>query len=390
MMGGTGRQLDPARRSLESQDFEAGIRRKIVGQDEAVQAVVDLYQVFRAGLNSPGRPVGNLLFLGPTGAGKTRVVEATAEVLFGDPHAVLKIDCAEFQHSHEIAKLIGSPPGYLGHRETHPLITQEALAQYHTEKLKISFLLFDEIEKASDALWQLLLGILDKATLTLGDNRRVDLSQTMIFMTSNLGGGEITELMTGGMGFAPTVPADARPRLDEKVEKSATGAAKRKFAPEFMNRIDKTVVFRPLRSEQLEQILEIELAMIQQRVLDTARGRFLFRIKPAAKDFLLREGTDMKYGARHLKRAIERHLVYPLASLLATQQVCLGDVISIDYSAFENALTFEKEAEGALLPVGEAELQRGVGASTGDGRAIPLVRTFAAAERLPPGTLRRI
>jgi ATP-dependent Clp protease ATP-binding subunit ClpB len=130
MMGGTGKQLDPARRSLESQDFESGMRRKIVGQDEAVQAVVDLYQVFRAGLNSPGRPVGNLLFLGPTGAGKTRVVEATAEVLFSDPHAVIKIDCAEFQHSHEIAKLIGSPPGYLGHRETHPLITQEALAQY--------------------------------------------------------------------------------------------------------------------------------------------------------------------------------------------------------------------------------------------------------------------
>jgi len=389
-MGARALQLNPNLRSVESRDFEGGLRRKIVGQDEAVQAVVDLYQVFRAGLNSPGRPVGNLLFLGPTGAGKTRVVEATAEVLFGDPRAVIKIDCAEFQHSHEIAKLIGSPPGYLGHRETHPLITQEALAQYHTEKLKISFLLFDEIEKASDALWQLLLGILDKATLTLGDNRRVDLSQTMIFMTSNLGGVEITELMTGGMGFAPTVSADARPRLDEKVEKSATGAAKRKFAPEFMNRIDKTVVFHPLRSAQLEQILEIELAMIQQRVLDTARGRFLFRIKPAAKDFLLREGTDMKYGARHLKRAIERHLVYPLASLLATQQVCLGDVISIDYSAFENALAFAKEAEGALLPAGEAELQRGVGASTGDGRAIPLVRTFAAAERLPPGTLRRI
>ena len=187
-MDASERRLDPTQRSVESRDFEAGLRRKIVGQDEAVQAVVDLYQVFRAGLNSPGRPVGNLLFLGPTGAGKTRVVEATAEVLFGDPRAVIKVDCAEFQHSHEIAKLIGSPPGYLGHRETHPLITQEALAQYHTEKLKISFLLFDEIEKASDALWQLLLGILDKATLTLGDNRRVDLSQTMIFLTSNLGG----------------------------------------------------------------------------------------------------------------------------------------------------------------------------------------------------------
>ncbi len=341
-------QLDPTQRSVESRDFEAGLRQKIIGQDEAVQAVVDLYQVFRAGLNSPGRPVGNLLFLGPTGAGKTRVVEATAEVLFGDPRAVIKVDCAEFQHSHEIAKLIGSPPGYLGHRETHPLITQEALAQYHTEKLKISSLLFDEIEKASDALWQLLLGILDKATLTLGDNRRVDLSQTMIFMTSNLGGVEITELMTGGMGFAPVERADTTVRLDEKVEKTAAEAAKRKFAPEFMNRIDKTVVFHPLRSEQLEHILEIELGMVQRRVFETMKGRFLFRVKPAARDFLLREGTDMKYGARHLKRAIERHLVYPLASLLATEQVSLGDVLSIDWDGSEAGLRFSKQARVAL------------------------------------------
>ena len=179
--------------ALESQEFEAALRQKIVGQEEGVRAVVDLYQVFCAGMCPAGRPVGNLLFLGPTGSGKTRIVEATAEILFGDPRAVIKVDCAEFQHSHEIAKLIGSPPGYLGHRETHPLITQEELAKYHTDKMKLSFLLFDEIEKASDALWQLLLGMLDKATLTLGDNRRVDLSQTMIFLTSNLGGGEITE-----------------------------------------------------------------------------------------------------------------------------------------------------------------------------------------------------
>ncbi len=350
-MGAQALQLDPTLRSVESRDFEAGLRRKIVGQDEAVQAVVDLYQVFRAGLNSPGRPVGNLLFLGPTGAGKTRVVEATAEVLFGDPRAVIKVDCAEFQHSHEIAKLIGSPPGYLGHRETHPLITQEALAQYHTEKLKISFLLFDEIEKASDALWQLLLGILDKATLTLGDNRRVDLSQTMIFLTSNLGGGEITELMTGGLGFAPEVKPEMRVGLDEKVQRTASEAAKRKFAPEFMNRIDKTVVFHPLRSEQLEQILEIELGMVQQRVLETAKGRFLFRVTQPAREFLLREGTDLKYGARHLKRAIERYLVYPLASLLATEQVHLGDMISVNWNGSENGLMFLKEAEGALVPM---------------------------------------
>ena len=206
-MGAECFQLDPNLRSADARNFEEGLRSKIIGQDEAVQTVVDLYQVFRAGLNSPGRPLGNLLFLGPTGAGKTRMVEATAEVLYGDPRAVIKVDCAEFQHSHEIAKLIGSPPGYLGHRETHPQITQEALGQYHTENLKISFLVFDEIEKAADALWQLLLGILDKATLTLGDNRRVDLSKTMIFMTSNLGGREIMDLMTGRMGFAPTGPA---------------------------------------------------------------------------------------------------------------------------------------------------------------------------------------
>jgi ATP-dependent Clp protease ATP-binding subunit ClpB len=381
-VGAQALQLDPTQRSVESRDFEAGLRRKIVGQDEAVQAVVDLYQVFRAGLNSPGRPVGNLLFLGPTGAGKTRVVEATAEVLFGDPRAVIKVDCAEFQHSHEIAKLIGSPPGYLGHRETHPLITQEALAQYHTEKLKISFLLFDEIEKASDALWQLLLGILDKATLTLGDNRRVDLSQTMIFMTSNLGGGEITELMTGGMGFAPSVPADSRPRLDEKVEKTASEAAKRKFAPEFMNRIDKVVVFHPLRSEQLEQILEIELGMVQQRVLETAKGRFLFRVTQAARDFLLREGTDLKYGARHLKRAIERHVVYPLASLLATEQVSLGDVISIDWDGNEAGLKFSKEAEGALVPVTapSTEKLKEAAAASSDGRTAFFPAATAAVD----------
>ncbi len=318
--------LDPTLRSVESQEFQAALRSKVVGQEEGVRALVDLYQVYCAGMSSMGRPVGNLLFLGPTGSGKTRIVEAAAEILFGDPRAVIKVDCAEFQHSHEIAKLIGSPPGYLGHRETHPLITQEALAQYHTEKLKLSFLLFDEIEKASDALWQLLLGILDKATLTLGDNRRVDLSQTMIFLTSNLGGGEITELMTGGMGFVQ--PSDkTEDKLDLKVEKTAQGAAKKKFSPEFMNRLDKVVVFHPLRQEQLEEILEIELGMVQQRVLDTGRGQFLFRATPGARRFLLQEGTDFKYGARHLKRAIEKYVVYPLANLLATEQVRFGDML---------------------------------------------------------------
>jgi ATP-dependent Clp protease ATP-binding subunit ClpB len=346
--------LDPEKRSTDTLEFKTSLDAKIVGQEEGVQALVDLYQVFCAGLNSPGRPVGNLLFLGPTGSGKTRIVEAAAEILFGDPRAVIKVDCAEFQHSHEIAKLIGSPPGYLGHRETHPLITQEALAANHTDKLKLSFLLFDEIEKASDALWQLLLGMLDKATLTLGDNRRVDLSQTVIFMTSNLGGGEITELMEGGMGFIQ--PKD-KPiaGLDEKVERTAIEAARRKFSPEFMNRLDKVVVFHPLLRNQLEEVLEIELGQVQQRVLETARGQFLFRVTSAAREFLLTEGTDRRYGARHLKRAIERNIVYPLANLLATEQVHIGDLICIDFNKKESCLTFTREGENLTMPVRRQE-----------------------------------
>jgi ATP-dependent Clp protease ATP-binding subunit ClpA len=215
-------------------------------------------------------------------------------------------------------------------------------------------LLFDEIEKASDALWQLLLGMLDKATLTLGDNRKVDLSQTVIFLTSNLGGGEITELMEGGMGFIQPKdkPADL---LDEKVERTAMEAARRKFSPEFMNRLDKVVVFHPLQRAQLEEVLGIELGHVQQRVLETAKGQFLFRVTDNGREFLLKEGTDQRYGARHLKRAIERHVVYPLANLLATEQVHLGDLVRIDWDRQHDGLTFVREGEGALVQSTSAE-----------------------------------
>jgi ATP-dependent Clp protease ATP-binding subunit ClpA len=343
--------LDPNRRSTDAREFDNALRRKIVGQDQAVDKVVEIYQMFLAGLNPPGRPVGNLLFLGPTGSGKTRVVESMAEALFGDARACIKIDCAEFQHSHEIAKLIGSPPGYLGHRETHPLLTQEALNQWHTEKLKLSILLFDEIEKASDSLWQLLLGILDKATLTLGDNRRVDLSQCIIIMTSNLGASEMNGLVEGGMGFSPATVTMVDAKLDEKISRTAVEAARRKFTPEFMNRIDKVVVFKTLRPEHLQQILEIELGMVQQRILMAAgANQFVFTCTPKVKSLLLHEGTDPKYGARHLKRSIEKNLVFPLANLVATGQVKLGDFVRVDLTA-EGKLTFIKEAEGAMVPV---------------------------------------
>jgi ATP-dependent Clp protease ATP-binding subunit ClpB len=374
--------LDPTRRSNDAREFESALRRRIVGQDQAVEKVVEIYQMFLAGLNPPGRPVGNLLFLGPTGSGKTRVVEAMAEALFGDARACIKIDCAEFQHSHEIAKLIGSPPGYLGHRETHPLLTQEALNQWHTETLKLSILLFDEIEKASDSLWQLLLGILDKATLTLGDNRRVDLSQCIIIMTSNLGAGEMSNMVEGGLGFSPkALQVDAA--FDDKINRTAVDAARRKFSPEFMNRIDKSVVFRTLRSEHLQQILEIELGMVQQRILmASAVNQFVFSCTPKVKSFLLHEGTDPKYGARHLKRAIERHIVFQLANLVATGQIKLGDFIRIDMSP-EGTLMFVKEAENAMVPM----LLERQGAAAG---ALPMARparTVARREFGATGTL---
>ncbi len=341
---GLSASLDPQKRSSTSRHFEEELRRRVVGQDEVVQALVDLYQVFCAGLHSPGRPVGNLLFLGPTGSGKTRTVEAAAEILFEDSRAAIKVDCAEFQHSHEIAKLIGSPPGYLGHRETHPLITQEALAASHRDGLKLSFLLFDEIEKASDALWQLLLGMLDKATLTLGDNRRVDLSQTVIFLTSNLGGSQIADLMQGGMGFIQ--PKDkATTGLHEKVERTAVEAARRKFSPEFMNRLDKVVVFHPLKRAELEEVLEIELRQVQKRVLDSTTRPFFFRITNEGREFLLEEGTDQRYGARHLKRAIERNVVCPLSRLLATGQLHQGDLVLIDRQHGDEGLVFLRDTE---------------------------------------------
>ena len=348
--------LDPAKTGREASTLETSLRRMIIGQDDAIQQIVNIYQMHLTGMNAPGRPIGNFLFLGPTGSGKTRIVEATAEALLKNPRAVIKIDCAEFQHSHEIAKLIGSPPGYLGHRETHPLLSQEVLNQYQTETMKVSFVLFDEIEKASDALWNLLLGILDKATLTLGDNRKVDFSRAMIFMTSNLGASEMSSIMAPRLGFGSSderikaTTGTFDDKMTGKIARTGYEAARRKFTPEFMNRLDKIVTFSPLGTEQLKKILDIELNLVQQRIFNTSSDRaFVFTMSDLGKDFLLAEGTDLKYGARHLKRAIERLLVHPMSNLIATDQVRGGDWVRVEYDDQAKSLRFAREAEG--LPV---------------------------------------
>jgi ATP-dependent Clp protease ATP-binding subunit ClpA len=317
------------------------------------------------------------------------MVEATAESLVGNPAAVIKIDCAEFQHSHEIAKLIGSPPGYLGHRETHPLLSQEVLDRHHTEKIKISFVLFDEIEKASDSLWNLLLGILDKGTLTLGDNRRVDFSRAMIFMTSNLGAREMGSTMKPHLGFATgeverqRAEGQVDKNLNESLSRAGVEAARRRFTPEFMNRIDKVVVFRPLGSGQLQRILDLELNMLQQRIFGSANSMpFVFHLTSDAKACLLREGTDLQYGARHLKRAIDRSLVHPLSSLIASDQIRGGDLIHVDYDDDLACLSFVKQAENmpahAMIQMAETKLPTETAAAA----AQPEVMRSAPARRL--------
>ncbi len=362
--------LDPEQKSPRAQDFEERLSGRIVGQERAVRRMSGLYQIFLAGMNPLNRPIGTMLFLGPTGSGKTRVIEAAAEVL-------------------EIAKLIGSPPGYLGHRETSPMLTQENLDRMHNEELKLTLVLFDEIEKASDALWQLLLGILDKATLTLGDNRRVDFSKCMVIMTSNLGAREMSELISGGIGFAPGKGVkNPDNEVDQKIYRTAVEAARRKFSPEFMNRIDKVVVFRSLKEHHLRAILDLELQSVQARIMMSAGTKFVFQCSDSAKDMLLHEGIDYKYGARHLKRSIERFLVYPLSNLVsnlvATGQIALGDLVHVDLNAGTRKLLFSKQSGGALIPEIAAAIpdEEHVAARSGSvGLPIPQVKESKAARK---------
>ena len=340
--------LDATVTGSKAKDLERKLHRLVIGQEEAIHEIVRTYQTYLAGLSPNGRPIGTFLFLGPTGTGKTRTVEATAEALLGNPRGVIKIDCGEFQHSHEIAKLIGSPPGYLGHRETHPMLAQEVLNQYHTDSVKLSFVLFDEIEKASDALWNLLLGILDKATLTLGDNRKVDFSNALIFMTSNIGAAEMSSLVSPKLGFhvSPIPDRDCAPILATKLSRIGVEAARRKFTPEFLNRLDRIVVFKALGNEELNRIIDIELELVQQRVQTASAGQpFLINVTASARKFLLTEGIDLRYGARPLKRAIERLLVHPVSNLMATGQIQHHDRIRVTHDGESPSLTFFRETD---------------------------------------------
>src|SRR5271166_1021055 len=315
--------LDLTKRNPILDPLMKKMKLRLVGQDEATAVLIDTVAVHLSGFGAPGRPAGNALLLGPTGSGKTHAVEVLCEGLTGDPKNMIKIDCAEFQHSHEIAKLVGSPPGYLGHRETPPLLTQERLNGLHKEGMPLGVLLFDEIEKSNDALWQLLLGVLDKATLTLGDNRVVDFKDTIILMTSNLGA---KQMHAKSFGFTTS---DAIEIIeDSKLDEIARNAAKKHFTAEFMNRLDHIVTFKTLTREQIAEVMRIELGMIQAMFFEKAK--FIYQLTPAAKAKLLEEGYSIEYGARDLKRAIERRVRLPLSGLVSSGQILPGQAVVVD------------------------------------------------------------
>jgi ATP-dependent Clp protease ATP-binding subunit ClpA len=333
---GTQRALDLSLHSKISKLLMQQLSNKIVGQEKALQVLLDIFEAHQAGFTESNKPVGNALFLGGTGTGKTWTCEILAEALFGNKRACLRIDCGEYQHSHEIAKLVGSPAGYLGHRETAAVLNQKRLNEYHTDSMQLSIVLLDEVEKASDALWNILLGILDNATLTLGTNEVVDFSKTIIVMTSNLGA---REMANRGIGFAEL----SEEKDNKRLEQIAISAAKAKFSPEFMNRIQNIVMFKALTQEQIEKILEIQLMELDHRIFVASSPlvslteqktkicpRFSFTVSPKAKKTLLSEGFDPCYGARHLKRAVEQRIQIPLSRLINSGQITAGSTVVVD------------------------------------------------------------
>lgn len=323
--------LDPTVLSPGTSEVLEYLNRNVIGQSKAAEAVVKLLQNIKAGLNEPGRPAGSFLFLGPTGTGKTRMVESVAEAFHADPKTMLVVNCGEYQMEHEGARLIGAPPGYLGHRETPPVITQQKITAMQTAKVPITIILFDEIEKAANSLMRILLGILDKGTLRCGDGTIVDFSKCLIFLTSNLGAKELRRQHFNDMGFndVPQVTAGAAKSSGER-------AAKKSFSPEFWNRLDRVVTFAHLGDPELREILDLEVNKLESR----AEGKFLLTLSLEAKKFLLTEGTSMEYGARELKRIMFRYLIEPLSNLVVSDQIPRGHEVYVNKCPSSGALEF--------------------------------------------------
>jgi ATP-dependent Clp protease ATP-binding subunit ClpA len=335
---------DPRRQSGSS-DLLDQLSARVIGQPQAMTEIVPYVRMHRAGLAPEGRPVGVFLLLGPTGTGKTKTVEALAEVLHGSERNMVKVDCGEFQMEHEVAKLIGAPPGYLGHRETQPIITQQKLNSITSESSNLSLVLFDEIEKAAPSMTRLLLGVLDKATLRLGDNTSVNFERSMIFLTSNLGAEAMRKLVNPDFGFEAMSPISSEAGL-RKLQNIGWGAVKRKFAPEFVNRIDAVITYQPLNIDSLEQILDQQILALEKHILTRLdEDAFGVEVTPEARQFLLKKGTSTEFGARELKRVILRLVTQPLAAMVESGDVPPDSVVYIDCNAAADALDLTVEED---------------------------------------------
>ena len=330
-------------------DVKMALSQRLIGQPAAIAALVPFVEMYRARLTPEGRPAGVFLLLGPTGTGKTKTVEALADVLHGSPKKLLKVDGGEYQMEHEVAKLLGAPPGYLGHRETQPLLTQQKLSAAASETCDLSIVLFDEIEKAAPSLVRLLLGVLDKGTLRLGDSTLVNFDKTMIFMTTNLGAKDMSHELRPEFGFDAIVPRSDAKR-DRKLDRIGRSAVRKNFSPEFINRIDAVVTYQPLDSKALEAILRQQIDDLQAHI-ERRLGDEAFRIEVPARSrkFLLERGASAEYGARELKRTVHSYLIQPLASLVAGGEIQPGAYVRAELAQCKDKLVLRSLAARQLV-----------------------------------------
>jgi len=329
----------------ELTDLTKLLSGKVVGQSQAMNAIVPYVYMYQSGLAPEGRPAAIFLLLGPTGTGKTKTVEAIAELLHGSEKKLLKIDCGEFQMDHETAKLVGAPPGYLGHRETVPLLTQQQLTDATSESCDLALVLFDEIEKAAPSITSLLLGILDKGILRLGDNTVVNFEKSLIFFTSNLGAREMLKEINPHIGFQSGSSSKTPVDLTNKIQAIGLGAVRKKFSPEFVNRIDAVVTYRPLDNEALEMILDHDVRNLQKHVNSRLGERcFQIEVTPETREFLLQKGVSQEYGARELKRTVHRELTQPLATMVARSEIGPGAMVRVSLDAERQGLVITAEA----------------------------------------------